>query len=201
MPSLDLRAVWLDFLVGIVSYSNRPVVLLSENENDQACSLTLSDLLFFVVAFSLLFCTYKTSIAPPPQWRSRCLCNVSEHLCSIRGSQACQSCAKRPSVHPTEVGQMANLVPSLVNCLWQERWHIHSWTRAVLTKALQTVVDTVACTPIREMLIIKTIQHLSFPTILLFTQPCLLIAEFLGEMHCCVPGSGSPKTKAIRFQH
>ena len=182
------------------SNTNRPLVLLSENENDQACSLTPSDH-FLLLLLSLLFYTYKTSIAPPPGWRSRCLCNVSKHLRNIRGSQACQSCAKRPSVHPVEVGQMANLVPSLVNCLWQERWHIHGWTRAVLTKALQTVVDTVACIPsIREMLIIKSIQHLIF-LLYSYSHSNVYWLQSFWELHCCFPGSNSPKTRAFRFQH
>ncbi len=109
-------------------------------------SLVLS---YFLLSFSARIHLHPPS--PSPSWRSHCLCNVSKHLCSIRGSQACQNCAKRPSVHPIEVGQMAALVPSLVNCLWQERWRIRRWTGTTLTKALQTVVDTVACTPISEM--------------------------------------------------
>jgi len=124
--------------------------------------------LFSSFAFSSLLLPVSISIPPLPQWRFHCLCNVSKHLCSIRGSQACQNWAKRPSVHPIEVGQMAVLIPRLVNCLWQERWHIRSWTRAVLAKALQTVVDTVACTLISGMFIAETIKH-----------PTLIMSAFL----------------------
>ncbi len=110
---------------------------------------------------------------------------------------------------------MATLVPSLVNCLWQERWHIRSWTRATLTKALQTVVDTVACTLISEMLIIKTVKNPSLVLITLFLavnysivfvdcgfiEKLMIAANAPSRYSTCDPGCSSPRAKAIRFLH
>lgn len=110
---------------------------------------------------------------------------------------------------------MATLVPSLVNCLWQERWHIHSWTRAMLTKALQTVVDTVACTLISEMLIIKAIKHpslvlatlflsVNYSTVLIdcrFMEKLIIAVSAPSRCSTCDPGCSSPITKAIRCWH
>lgn len=157
--------------------------------------------------FFLLLCVVSVFI--PPQ--SDCLCNVSKHLCNTMRSQACQNCANRPSVHPIEVGQMATLVPTLVNCLWQERLHINSWTRATLTKALQTVVDTVLCTPISELLI-SAMHHPLFTTMsLAFNYSTVIIDCMLMEMwisvrapsccSTCLPSCSLLIADHIRFLH
>lgn len=109
-------------------------------------------------------------------------------------SQACQNCAKRPSAHPIEVGQMATLVPTLVNCLRQDRLHINSWTLATLTKALQTVVDTVLCTRISEILI-SAMYHPLFTTLsLAFNYSTVIIDCMLMEMWISVRASSCCST-------
>lgn len=59
---------------------------------------------------------------------------MSPNICAALGEvRHAINWAKRPPVHPLEVGQMVNLVPSLVNCLWQQ-WHTQTHTHTQLSE-------------------------------------------------------------------
>lgn len=130
-----------------------------QHESNQKRERNETKMIFltFTLAFfpSLFLCLFNFLLNPsqglPAYVMSLNICAI---LQEVRHAKTVQNV---PLCTPTEVGQMASLVLSLVNCLWQERWRIRSWTRAMLTRALQTVVDTVPCTPVPEVLSVKTI--------------------------------------------